>query len=322
MSRLSYYTKGVKATLAKLSALKKSRGDAMIPLMLNYAWCRLRHGYAWQDYVVSRPDLLSEKGRRRTVTAMRYNRLLAKYNDPSYCHLMLDKIDFLNYFKDFAKREYFDPRTQSIEELRAFMSKHPVALAKARADTLGRGIYLVKSTDNLDETYTKLKRDNGYIEELIEQHPALAEVCRSVNTLRIHTIMDGKGAVHILKPFIRFGKGQSIVDNLHAGGLMYPVDLKTGIISEAGFDADFKRSVLHPGTDKTLIGLRIPFWPECLGIVENAAKTIPQIRIIGWDVAVTANGPVLVEGNHDANYQMFENIGEPRFNYPTLKAWL
>lgn len=35
------------------------------------------------------------------------------------------------------------------------------------------------------------------------------------------------------------------------------------------------------------------------------------MRYVGWDVAITSNGPILIEGNHDA-MQIADQIGKYR----------
>ncbi|TGV00700.1 sugar-transfer associated ATP-grasp domain-containing protein [Flavivirga rizhaonensis] len=42
----------------------------------------------------------------------------------------------------------------------------------------------------------------------------------------------------------------------------------------------------------------IPFFKEACKEVVNAVKIIPD-RFIGWDVAITQNGPIIVEANWD-----------------------
>ena len=47
-------------------------------------------------------------------------------------------------------------------------------------------------------------------------------------------------------------------------------------------------------------------------MVKEAAKKSTHVRYVGWDVAMSINGPVLIEGNqfpgHDI-YQVAEKIG-------------
>ncbi|NJK87644.1 MAG: hypothetical protein HC906_18385 [Bacteroidales bacterium] len=42
---------------------------------------------------------------------------------------------------------------------------------------------------------------------------------------------------------------------------------------------------------------QVPFYEEAKELVTEAAKQIPQIKIIGWDIAIQPDGPILIEGN-------------------------
>ncbi|SLN52463.1 hypothetical protein ROA7450_02634 [Roseovarius albus] len=41
----------------------------------------------------------------------------------------------------------------------------------------------------------------------------------------------------------------------------------------------------------------MPFWTETVAMCLQAAKSFPNVRSIAWDVAVTEEGPLIVEGN-------------------------
>ena len=36
---------------------------------------------------------------------------------------------------------------------------------------------------------------------------------------------------------------------------------------------------------------------EAVELVKKAAKVVPEIGYIGWDVAISENGPIIIEGN-------------------------
>ena len=121
---------------------------------------------------------------------------------------------------------------------------------------------------------------------------------KSVNTLRMMTIMDTSGEVHLLKTALRCGTGDSLVDNFCAGGVIYPIDLQYGRINGPGVTNSLGQQVfIHPGSEIYMLGREIPFWQQAVEFVKEAAKRLPQIRFVGWDVAITNDGPILIEGN-------------------------
>ena len=56
-------------------------------------------------------------------------------------------------------------------------------------------------------------------------------------------------------------------------------------------------------------GYRLPYWNEVRELVKNVHAKLPDIKSIGWDVAITENGPILVEGNPSCQLNLIEYIG-------------
>ena len=57
----------------------------------------------------------------------------------------------------------------------------------------------------------------------------------------------------------------------------------------------------HPETGFILDGFKIPYYNEACRLIEKANKSIPE-RIVGWDIAIAVNGPVLIEGNDNNSW--------------------
>ena len=59
----------------------------------------------------------------------------------------------------------------------------------------------------------------------------------------------------------------------------------------------------HPITGKQIIGFKIPYWQECKEFVMKAARHIPTVRYVGWDIVLLEGGKfLLVEGNDNADH--------------------
>jgi hypothetical protein len=52
-----------------------------------------------------------------------------------------------------------------------------------------------------------------------------------------------------------------------------------------------------PGAGARLIGTPLPHWPALRELMEVKAACFYPIRLVGWDVALTPGGPVVLEGN-------------------------
>ena len=165
------------------------------------------------------------------------------------------------------------------------------------------------------------------LEQPIVQHEKMNELNpSSVNTCRLVSIMNEKNEVTILASFIRIGNGVNVVDNFNSGGMTAKVDVTTGKIMEDAVNKEGKVFEMHPLTNTKIKGFEIPFFEEAKNMVIEAAKMSTNVRYVGWDVAITENGPTLVEGNqypgHDI-YQVAEKLDEKSMGvWPEFKKAL
>ncbi len=138
------------------------------------------------------------------------------------------------------------------------------------------------------------------LQRRLRNHHEIADYSpEALCTVRIVT-MRRRDSVSVLAASFRMGRGQSLVDNASAGGIFAAVELSTGVLSAArGFAPDrcHFRHDRHPDTGARIQGRRIPCWPEILGLASNAHSLTRKLSFVGWDVAVTPEGPVLMEAN-------------------------
>ena len=62
----------------------------------------------------------------------------------------------------------------------------------------------------------------------------------------------------------------------------------------------------HPLTHKKFSEVVIPHVKEAFDMCLKAAHDLPQVRYIGWDVAFSDKGPILVEGNEYPAYGLVQ----------------
>jgi hypothetical protein len=180
---------------------------------------------------------------------------------------------------------------------------------KPDRSTWGKGVFVATSFDGRllrlvdgrektpQELLTSVSLRPGLtiIQERLRNHPALdALQLPSLATLRILTYGDMPA---ILRAAFKLPVGKSGVDNYHAGGIAAPIDLESGAMG-AGVNA---RSLdwcsAHPDTGGRFAGLTVPDWNHARQLAYRAAAALPDFPCVGWDVAVTPEGPVIIEGN-------------------------
>jgi hypothetical protein len=151
---------------------------------------------------------------------------------------------------------------------------------------------------------------NGYLlQAKLEQHPFLNEIAPyTTNTVRVVTFLDHKGDVDIHFTVLRAGRKGNMADNWDRGGLAIAVDPKTGALGRGMLKPKYGGHWMdtHPDTGTPFVGRQIPHWNEIIDICTKAARVSPNLRSIGWDVALTPTGPVLIEGNPDWDLQMVQ----------------
>tara|TARA_R100001369_G_scaffold92823_1_gene140194 strand:- start:5694 stop:6560 length:867 start_codon:yes stop_codon:yes gene_type:complete len=167
----------------------------------------------------------------------------------------------------------------------------------------GKGIYLLNYS-HLEadvERFGDIIMNNSYIhQEPIIQHPLIDKIySKSVNTLRIYTYIDNNGKTHLLDTVMRFGTAGSVLDNKSLGGFFVPVDMSTGKLTKKGVQGMIhggRHIYQHPDTNFVFNEFEIPFFKEAHEMCLQLVEYIPN-RLNGWDIAITPNGPVVIEGN-------------------------
>lgn len=312
----------IKKTITWLNKLAADEHLSHIWVIADYACAALVHRCLIRQYVIGEFWKLSNPERKKRLTYSRMVKLFAKYNDAKYIHILNYKQEFNAYFKDFVHRDWIYVNKVSEDDFLLFLKKHDAVIIKPTDGVEGGGVRkftLSENRDiNLSKLYTNLKEENVLVEEVIVQHPRMIFGNNSVNTIRTHTILDSQGKAHVIKAILRAGVGNSVVDNYCQGGSIYEVDLKTGLVCTYGQSKNNSQSYIHPGTDIVMLGYKIPNWEIVIKECERAAELLPQIRIIGWDVAITVNGIELIEGNHNPDYELFEFLGSTGY-YKKIK---
>ena len=135
------------------------------------------------------------------------------------------------------------------------------------------------------------------IQRFICQHQALSKISSSINTIRTETILTRGNKVEIIGAFIRFGLDGNFLDNQCAGGLSIGVDVSSGELYKYAMNGKGEIFYSHPNTGEKFDGFKIPFWREVLELSENIQRHFPYYNLLGPDIAITPDGPIVIEIN-------------------------
>ena len=153
---------------------------------------------------------------------------------------------------------------------------------------------VLESRDMSVPEVLRLMQRKGFdlIEKFVLQHYSLMQLSPSaLNTIRIISQLHDN-SVTIIAARLRVSVNSEI-DNLTAGNFAAPIDVEKGVVSGPGVYGDITKSDVHfhPVTGVAVKGFLVPYWKECIEMVSKAALSIPQTRSVGWDVAITNEGP-------------------------------
>lgn len=278
-----------------------STGRSRAAITLDMLWAAVRHETAFQDYFDWDFHLLTARERATFMTHPKSNHLALRLNAPEHRATFADKAQFNVRFAAHLGREWLDLRTCSDDALAAFLARHERVIAKVADSLGGDGIAAYSSagiTDVAEFRAERLAHRQVLLEEFLTQHPEMARLnASSVNTLRIVTYLDDTGDVSVLARVLKMGNGGD-VDNFSDGGMYTMLD-EHGVAHYAAFDGSGRVFREHPITGTSIIGFAVPHWQAVTALVDKLAREVPEIRYVGWDIAITPQGAAVIEGNYN-----------------------
>jgi hypothetical protein len=173
-----------------------------------------------------------------------------------------------------------------------------------------------------DDVVTKVLSNSYIFQEAILQHKVLNKLNDScVNTLRIATYKNTKNEVEILSIFIRIGRKGAIIDNAHAGGIVVSMNNDSGKLYSEGIQLITNGGGIfyrHPDSQIIFKDYEIPYFNELKQLVTKAATPF-NFPLLGWDVALTPNGPIIIEVNHSFHLLLSDRMSNGLKRNPTFK---
>jgi hypothetical protein len=105
----------------------------------------------------------------------------------------------------------------------------------------------------------------------------------------------------------KIATGSNAADNFwRQGNMLGAIELGTGIITRVlrGTGVEMSLNETHPDTKRPIVGTLIPQWAALARLVTLAAEILPGIRTQSWDVALAAEGPVILEVNYGGDLSL------------------
>ena len=266
----------------------------------------VKYGIGYTDYLKGDYINLNKEQKKTYVTTKSYYKLLSYLNDKEYIATMSDKIVFNKIFNKYLGREWIDLRVTSLEDFKKFIKDKKTVFAKPPTDFGGHGIekIVIKEEKNIEDLYNRLKEKKlNLIEEEIVQHEELNKLNPyAVNSFRIVTLVKDNKA-YLLANALRINIDDAIA--IGCSDAYMRLDEKGNICSRVIDDvANIYEE--HPIAKIKFSTVKIPYVKEAFDMALKAALEVPEIRYVGWDIAITKNGPVIMEGNEYPSYGLVQ----------------
>lgn len=282
-----------------------SSGKSKLSIILDSVLSVLRYNISFKDYFCFRFYERSHFERREWAgTGFMYEYQL-RMNPKGSRELLENKVQFLKHYGLLVKRKFSHISDSDSDRMMLdamLLNPSGKLVLKGSMGQVGAEVEVITSEGYTPQSLIAYMKQHHYdlAEEFVMQHPTLNDLSPSgLNTVRIITQMDNDEII-FLAARLRISVN-SPVDNMAAGNIAAPVDLKTGTVTGPGVFSDITRDSVqvHPVTGKDIVGFIIPYWKRVLELAETAARNASGNKSVGWDIAITADGAELIEGNHN-----------------------
>lgn len=172
----------------------------------------------------------------------------------------------------------------------------------------GREFSIEKFLDDVD-TYL----DHGYlIQKLLTPHPVTRSYSgKSIATLRMLTLRTAKGP-KLHRVAWKIPAAHNAADNFwRSGNAIAEVNLVDGTVERIVRGLGIGQEQIEPskitGTPRNR--LTVPKWRQTVDLALSATEAFPGLKIVGWDIGVCDNGPVVVEANDLPDLRLHQIAG-------------
>jgi Sugar-transfer associated ATP-grasp len=148
----------------------------------------------------------------------------------------------------------------------------------------------VSAADMINE----FRCQDSIVQPFIENHPDIAGLTNgALASLRIVTGVNQGRDAEFVASSIALPHG---ICKSSAGGVICSIDRETGRIRNALLNG--LPIIRHPDTGASIADVDVPFWRQSLELACRAhAQAFARFAFLGWDFAITTDGPIILETN-------------------------
>ena len=297
-----------------LKKVAKKENKNFVRLVFDTGYCVFRYGFGLTDYLNYKLYNKNGKERKKYLSTKIENKFYETVSPSAYKKRYTVKPDFLADFKKYTKRDFIVPKENNYQDFEKFLDSHEVFMSKPYDGLGGADVKkeYTKDITNRKEYFENCIKNRIFLEELVIQHSEMNKLCdKSVNTMRIMTF-NNHGKSEIIWMGLRVGNGVNAIDNFHAKGMAVNIDVETGKLIGKAIDKDLNEYEEHPVSHIKFDGFQIPCFEEAKKMVLEACLESDKILVVGWDIAISDKGPVIIEGNRRPGFDIVQVLSGGR----------
>lgn len=270
----------------------------------------------------------SHEEKKKYITFRNRFRIYSFLNNKNDENIFKRKYETYLRFADAYKRDVIVIESPNdFKMFSDFVDKHPVFYVKPESLGLGIGVHKEELSNwvSKEDLFNNLLKECGInsqetwaigkqivLEEPIIQSEGLGRMHpSSVNMIRLTTIVNEHGGVDLVDAWYRVGMHGNDIAAASEGEIYTGVNIETGVVDTNGFTEFGDVFKNHPDTGIQFIGYEIPNWSEAIQFAKDVALRVPSVRYVGWDLALTDERWVIIEGNENGEF-----LGQLIYNKP------
>jgi len=283
-------------------------------------YCQVLYGSSIPEYMYYGFERRSHKEKSKYVTWYNRYAYMTFLNSVKDLHLLDNKFEAYTLLNSYYKRDALLLANEGdYPAFCEFTEKHRRIFVKPVNLELAEGChrFIVDNNTDLRETFHALLAEARSLHSFEIKRPVLHQLILEeeivpskviaefnpveMSLLRVTTVAVN-GEIHFFYPCFRLmcGNGESQCGEIYSIDAL--IDAETGVVTTGGMNGDSKELEYHPVSGKKIKGFAMPEWEALKEMLRCAARKLPTLRYIGWDVAHTEKGWVIVEGNTNGEF--------------------
>ena len=266
------------------------------------------NGVSFEEYAAFHLFEVSEEEQKSFFFEADAHALSAKFNQDAENRNFADKKRrFILKFSEYLGRPAISTKNLSLKQFQSVFKGQKRVVFKPQYITEENRIRFYRlNKERAESVYQRIKsKKGGIIEGFIQQHPEMQTLSkRGVNTVRVVTLCPKEefsgfepGQIKFLYAAVRICPEDFWTDQESKGGIVAGVDLESGKINTDGFRLMDDQKKEYTDTGVKIKGFQIPCFHEIKQLISEAGNLVSGY--LGWDIAVSESGPVIVDLNTD-----------------------